>query len=134
MASRVLADTSAWIELFRGTGHPVVRHLKTALREGWLCTTGLVRLELLAGARQKKDLDIIRGFLAKAVLLETREEDYEAAGLMTYALRRRGISTHAVDALIAAVAIRTGTPLLTADPDFRPLARSEGLRLIPIEP
>jgi predicted nucleic acid-binding protein len=132
MASRALADTSAWIELFRGGGGSAVRHLKVRLREGWLHTTGVVRLELIAGARSKKDLESIERFLDKTVPVETKEADYTSAGGIVFRMRRRGVTVHALDALIAAICLRTRLPLITTDPDFHPLAEHEGLKLVEV--
>ncbi len=133
MARRVLADTTAWIEFFRGSRAPAARVLKATLREGATHSIGVVRLELLAGAKTKRDLAAIRNLLAQTVAVATVDADYEAAGLLVYRLRRKGITVHALDALIAAVAIREDLSLLTTDPDFRPISDHEGLKILAIE-
>lgn len=129
VAKGLLADTSAWAAFFRGGGGPLVDTLKAALVEGRLYTAGPVRQELLAGAKHPKDLREIEALLALCRAAAVGAEDFEAAGRMSYRLRRKGVTTHAVDALIAAVALRHDLALLTADADFEPLARHEGLLL-----
>ena len=60
----------------------------------------------------------------------TEERDYEAAGLMIDRLRRKGLTVHAADALIATVTMRAGARLVTTDPDFRAIAAHEALNLV----
>ena len=50
----ILIDSSAWIEFQRATGSPADQRVAEALRgDEPLATTGLVALELLAGAREQ---------------------------------------------------------------------------------
>ena len=53
--SRVLVDSSVWIELFRSTSSPAVDALGLLLRDGLVCTHGLIRAELLSGTKSLGD-------------------------------------------------------------------------------
>lgn len=129
----VLIDSSAWIEFFRATGGPAHLELRRRIESGAeLATTGPVAMELLAGAGAGAGAEVrlIRGVLGGCRMLRVRVEDWEgAAGV--YAECRRAGSTprRLLDCLIAAVAIRAGTPVLARDRDFTQIARHTALEL-----
>jgi predicted nucleic acid-binding protein len=123
----MIADTSAWVELFRGTGSAVHLRLRQALQGGEdLFMPDAVYQELLQGARSashfmllQTELDTVRTFDAS----DSREISRQAA--MLYArCRWQGITIRSPnDCLIAACAIESGEPLLHADRDFLALAQ-----------
>ncbi|HYM46282.1 MAG TPA: PIN domain nuclease [Solirubrobacteraceae bacterium] len=121
----ILADSSAWIEFQRATGSPVHRRLRTAVEAGEpLATTGLVMLEVLAGARDERQARELRRLLGRCTFLRLQEpSDHEAAAALYRACRRAGKTIRRLpDCLIAAVAIRTGAQLLHRDSDFDAIA------------
>jgi predicted nucleic acid-binding protein len=128
----ILADSSAWIELFRSTGSPVHLSLKSALDgDAPLATTDVVMMEILAGARDAADREWLRRLLYSQHFLAVEgPADYESAAEL-YRLCRRGGETpcQLVDCLIAAVAIRNEAELLCDDEDFHVIARHSPLRL-----
>ena len=77
----ILVDTSAWIELLRGTGHPAHLTLRHHLeRRSPLVTTEPILMELLAGARSATELKRLRLRLSALPLLSVRgRADFEAA-------------------------------------------------------
>lgn len=90
-------------------------------------------MELLAGARDDRQLGELRGLLARAVLIPTPPAHYEAAAALYRAWRRQGATVRKlIDCLIAAHAIDAGAALLDADADFSALARCTALRLDPV--
>lgn len=129
----VLVDSSAWIEFFRGTSHPVVERLVSLVRdEGHrVCTTDMVRAELLAGARTTSDAHRIGSALNRARQLPARPFfDFEAAAALYRHCRGHGVTPRQLtDCLIAAVAIHHGVSILTTDRDFAEIASVSGLRL-----
>lgn len=125
----ILVDTSAWIEFLRGTDSPAAAAARRALRTG-VATTDVVRMEVLAGARDERHLGDLRRLLARAAVLPTDPIDYEQAAALHRTCRRRGTTVRKlVDCLIAAVAIRHDVPVLHADADFDALAAHTGLRV-----
>jgi predicted nucleic acid-binding protein len=132
----ILADSSAWIELFRSTGSPVHLSLKSALDgDAELATTDVVVMEILAGARDAADREWLRRLLfSQRFLAVEGPADYESAAEL-YRLCGRGGETprQLVDCLIAAVAIRNDAELLCADADFLIIARHAPLRLVAAE-
>jgi len=124
----VLIDTSAWIEFLRDTGSSACRQVDELLdREIAICDP--IRMEVLAGARDEANLLALRRLLARAVILPMRPTDYEDAAALFRGCRRQGATVRKlIDCLIAAVAIRTGTPILHHDTDFQTLARHTTLQ------
>lgn len=119
----VLIDTSAWIEFLRDTGFSACRQVDELLdHEIAICDP--IRMEVLAGARDEAHLLSLRRLLARAVILPMRPTDYEDAAALYRRCRRQGATVRKlIDCLIAAVAIRSGTPILHHDADFQTLAR-----------
>ena len=124
----VLIDTSAWIEFLRDTGSPACRLVDDLLvREVAICDP--IRMEVLAGARDESHLLNLRRLLARAVLIPMRPTDYEDAAALYRRCRRQGATVRKlIDCLIAAVAIRAGTPVLHHDADFHTLAHHTNLQ------
>ncbi|WP_048438091.1 PIN domain nuclease [Caenimonas sp. SL110] len=122
----MIADTSAWVELFRGTGSPAHLRLRRALqRQEPLRMLDAVYQELLQGARSprhfiqlQQQLDVVPVWSPD----DARELARQAA--MLYArCRWQGLTIRSPhDCLIAASAIEAGEPLLHADRDFEHLA------------
>lgn len=121
-----LIDTSAWVEFLRGTGsdtHRVVRQLLGS--DAGIETTGVVIMEVLAGARDDQHHEQLRRLLARCDYLAVEgSAGYEAAARMYQACRRAGDTVRALtDCLIGVVAMRAGTPVLHDHRDFDVLAR-----------
>lgn len=132
---RVLADTTAWSMLLRreGSGHsPVAAALKRYLEGGVpVFLTGVIYQELLTGFRNEpRRRELIRR-LEPFELLQPRRETHELAARLADRCQRKGVTTSAVDVLIAQLAIERDCTLLTADSDFHSIARCVRLKLAP---
>ena len=122
----ILADTSAWIEYLRGTGSFADGELTRLLEaDEQLATTGLVLLELLAGARDEREAADLRRLIDRCQFVSLEEpSDLEAAATLCRIARREGTTVRRLpDCLIAAVAMRVGATLLHRDSDFEAIAR-----------
>jgi predicted nucleic acid-binding protein len=121
----VLVDTSAWIEYLRGTGSAHNLWLRASIREGTpLAWTDPILFELTAGADDRERAEELRALVLRGPMLAVAGlQDWEDAAQLYRTARARGFTVRSgIDCLIAAVAIRTGTPLLTVDRDFEALA------------
>jgi predicted nucleic acid-binding protein len=121
----ILVDSSAWIEFQRATGGPVDRRLTAAIQaDEPLATTGLVIVEIFAGARDEHQAAELRRLLDRCRFLPLEEpSDHEAAAALYRACRREGTTIRRLpDCLIAAVAIRTHATVLHRDADFDAIA------------
>ena len=123
----MIADTSAWVELFRGTGSAVHLRLRHALQSGEaLFMPDAVYQELLQGARGPEHFVRLQSELDTVRTLDAHDSrEVARQGAMLYArCRWQGVTIRSPnDCLIAACAIESGEPLLHADRDFLQLAR-----------
>jgi predicted nucleic acid-binding protein len=129
----ILVDSSAWIEYLRATGSPADHRVRSAVEaDEPLATTGLVVLELLAGAHDERRALDLRRLLDRCRFLALEEpSDHEAAAALYRACRRQGTTIRRLpDCLIATVAIRTTAHVLHQDADFDAIARHAPLSIV----
>ena len=125
----IIIDTSAWIEFLRDTGSSACAEVDRLLADGAAVTEPVV-MEILAGARDEAHLHALRGLLGRAELLGCQAADFDTAARLYRLCRRRGETVRKlIDCLIAAVALRHGSPVLHVDADFDVLARHVGLAI-----
>lgn len=129
----ILPDSSAWIEMFRATGHPVDRRLAGLIDEDAdVALTEPVVMEVLAGTGPPLVEQARAALLAFPLLRVHGLEDYERAADVYRSCRLGGSTPRGlVDCLIAAVAIREGASVLHNDADFDVIARHTSLRIEP---
>lgn len=125
----ILIDSSAWIEFLRDTGSPACQCVENLLKKR-IATCDVIRMEVLAGARDDQHLQQLRRLLARATNLPLEPVDYEMAAALFRSCRQQGHTVRKlVDCLIAAVAIRAGVPILHQDSDFEVLAECTALEI-----
>jgi len=125
----ILVDTSAWVEFLRGTGSSVCETVDELLA-GDIAICDAIAMELLAGARDERQLRHLRGLLARTTTLPTTAADYERAAALYRACRVRGETVRKlIDCLIGAVAVKADVEVLHADSDFATLAHHTELRV-----
>lgn len=125
----VLIDTSAWVEFLRDTGSAVCARVDDLL-DGEIAVCDPIRMEVLAGARDELHLHSLRRLLARATVLPTDSAHFEEAAALFRRCRQEGETVRRLmDCLIAAVAIRSGVPVLHRDGDFDVLARHTELKI-----
>jgi predicted nucleic acid-binding protein len=129
----VLVDTSAWVEYLRATSSPQHRWIREAIASerplGW---TDPILYELTAGARSTERADQLRALLLRGPILAVAGlRDWEDAARLYRTARSRGLTVRSTIAcLIAAVAVRTASPVLARDRDFQALAAVSALELM----
>ena len=123
----ILIDSSAWIEFLRNSGSPTCQRVEDLLEER-MATCDVIRMEVLAGARDEQHLQQLRRLLARATNLPVEPVDYEMAAALFRTCRQQGHTVRKlIDCLIAAVAIRAGVPILHQDSDFEVLTKHTAL-------
>ena len=127
----ILVDTSAWVEYLRATGSPAAGHVRSLIAtDAALATCDVIRMEVLAGARDRAHLADLRGLCARCTSVPLAAEDYETAASLHRTCRLGGETVRKlVDCLIAAAALRHDLPLLHMDGDFDAIARHSALRV-----
>jgi predicted nucleic acid-binding protein len=128
----VLVDTSAWVEFLRGTGSPYNRWIREAIRAetplGW---TEPILHELTAGVGSPRRIEELRALLLRGPMVAVEGlHDWEDAAQLYRSARTKGLTVRSsIDCLIAAVALRTSSPVLALDRDFEALAQVSDLVL-----
>ena len=126
-----LIDTSAWIEYLRKTGSRTNVEVRRTLNiDAQICD--VIRMEILAGARDQQHVTQLEKLLARATTIKTEPVDYDNAAAIYRACRKLGVTVRAqIDCLIAAIAIRTNTKIIHHDSDFDAIAQVTKLRVHP---
>jgi predicted nucleic acid-binding protein len=122
----IAADTSVWVEFFKGTENPSSRQLELALSDGALVLPLPVLFEILSGPGLTTE--------AKSLMIELPRLDllngyWERAGELRRRLLKNGFKARAMDCLIAQSCIDHRVGLVAADADFRHFVK-DGLRLV----
>lgn len=126
----ILIDTSAWVEFLRDTGSDVCERVDSALA-GPVAVNDAVRMELLAGARNERELAQLEGLLIRCSIRPLRSTSYDEAAQLIRTCRAAGETVRKmIDCLIATSAISADLPLLHRDSDFDVLARHTALRVV----
>jgi predicted nucleic acid-binding protein len=82
------------------------------------------QLELLQGAKNQKEWELLDDYLASQYYLEASESTWREAARIYFDLRRKGININSpVDCCIAQIAMEHGALLLHDDKDFQRIAR-----------
>jgi predicted nucleic acid-binding protein len=128
----VLIDTSAWIEFLRRSGSATARAVASAVTAGSAATTDVIVMEVLAGTTDPDRLSSWeRALDGVEYLPQVQRDDAEAAASLYRACRSAGESPRQLtDCLVAAVAIRSGVPILHRDRDFEVIARHTALETV----
>ena len=128
----ILVDTSAWVEFDRATSSPVdTRLTELIITTDEVAVSEPIVMEVLAGARDDRRETDLRRLMDRFTLLRFDAGiDFHGA-IRTYrTCRRSGVTPRGmVDCMIAAVALRSGAGLLTADADLDRVAGVMGIEL-----
>ncbi|MFC1896345.1 PIN domain-containing protein [Thermodesulfobacteriota bacterium] len=119
MNENVIIDTSAWIDFFNHADSEHSDVTEQLIRGGQAVLVGPVVFELLQGARSAKEGTLITESLRILPFLETNEESWYEAGLLSRGLRSKGITIPMSDCLIAAAAKTHSCLVYTLDQHFR---------------
>jgi predicted nucleic acid-binding protein len=128
----ILVDTSAWIEFVRATGSRAHLAVRTAVEQNLeLGVPDVVRMELLAGARDDSQVASLQSLLARFTHVPASSpHDHDVAASLNRSSRLAGrtVRSH-IDCLVAAMAVRLDVPLIAKDKDFTMLSTVSTLRL-----
>ena len=128
--SRILVDSSIWIEFFRRPSAPVSLELDRLLAHRLVCTTGVIKAEVVPGARTPKDFRRLKRLFDALPLAPERDGFWTHVTRFQYRLRRNGIVDIGIpDLMVATVAIQNRKTLFSADEDFPRMAPFIPLRL-----
>jgi predicted nucleic acid-binding protein len=122
----IAADTSAWIDYFKGCDKKHVKQLEAALMDGAVQMPLPVLFEILSGAGLTQEA---REAILEIPRLENLSGYWERAADLRRGILKKGQRARSMDCLIAQVCLDHDMGLISGDSDYRHLV-SSGLKLI----
>jgi predicted nucleic acid-binding protein len=125
-----LVDSSAWILALKKDAVPLVKQrIAQLLRETSVAITGIIKLEILGGAKTPKEFRRLQSRLDALDCIETDASLWDSSCELAFKLRRKGVTVPYTDILIAACAIQSRAVLVHADTHFDLIATHSGLKV-----
>jgi predicted nucleic acid-binding protein len=128
----IVADTSAWIDYFKGIKAPHTDILDRELLNYRIITGDIIIVEFLQGFKDEKDYN-----QAKEIMNSLEYYDFVGKEIALKAaqnfrkLRKLGITVRkTIDVIIATFCIENNFPLIHNDRDFDPMEKHLGLKVI----
>jgi hypothetical protein len=129
MDDLVLIDTSGWICFFSRRGFEEIKKtISTLLDEDRAAVAGPILVELIQGTRTVEEKETIKRLLRGIHWLSVTDDNWQKTAEMAFDLRRKGITSSAIDTLIATLAIEYHCILLHKDSHFELIAQNSSLR------
>jgi predicted nucleic acid-binding protein len=125
----ILVDTSVWIEVLRDRAGRRRTALEVALDGDEAVLSRFHQLELLQGALDEREWNLLYEYLNVQDYLEASSTSWADAARIFFDLRRRGKTVRSpIDCCIAQLAIDHDVLLLHRDRDFEVIAEVRPLR------
>ncbi|MFO8070397.1 MAG: PIN domain-containing protein [Polyangia bacterium] len=119
MSEPTIVDTSIWIDVLRDGGGSRVGRLRALVDPEDVVLTRFTQLELLQGARDERQWELLDRYLADQEYVAGGEEAFARAARIYFELRRAGRTVRSpIDCCIAQIALEHELPLLHRDRDF----------------
>ena len=120
--SLVLVDTSAWIDFFRDNSSPYGAVVDALLQEDIVCTTGLVKAEILPGVRKE--------YFNVLPFLQDPESIWDDVIYAQRKLKQKGINGVGIpDLIVAVTAMKHEVKVFSRDRHFDSMKKIIGLKI-----
>lgn len=121
-AEMILVDTSIWIDYFRKKAS-VFDRLNQLVEEERAVTVRLVIAELIQGAKEEKEIEVIKDLGEVVPILTESPDAWKKAGKLSYELRKKGKTVGLADCYIAVMAGDHKAQLYSHDQHFALIAK-----------
>ena len=129
--SDILVDTSVWLDFFKVKDSPYGETLDRLLEEERVCTTDLIKAEIIPGARTPKQFRELKDYFNALPLANEPASLWEEIMEAQFRLKRRGINGISIpDLMIAVVAKANEKVIFTKDRDFQRIQRALPIELM----
>ncbi|MFH0976998.1 MAG: PIN domain nuclease [Spirochaetota bacterium] len=128
----IVADTSVWIDYFKGISAPHTDILDRELLNYRIITGDIIIAEFLQGFKDEKDYNQAKEIMNSLEYFDFvgKEIAFKAAQNFRK-LRKQGITVRkTIDVIIATFCIKNNFPLIHNDKDFDPMEQHLGLKVI----
>jgi predicted nucleic acid-binding protein len=131
--TRVIIDTSAWIESFHPKGDAKLKErVRELIIEGSILLPGIIKAEILRGTKSKREYQSLDELLDGLTYLPVEENFWGRLARFSFDLLKEGIVVPLVDAYIALLAIENNALLLHCDQHFDFVARKTKLNTLQV--
>lgn len=128
--SEVLIDTSVWVEFFREPNSNWAKTVELLLGEKRVCTTPLVMVEVISGARNRSEFHRLKRDFEALPRLEPPADLWEQLLESRWQLKNRGMAGVSIPDLIIAHTARAHQKIIfTRDRDFQRIQSFLDLKL-----
>lgn len=110
----ILIDTNVIIEIWKFGNKDLIDKFNSH----HIILSGIVKSELLKGARNQKDFNLIQDYLTEFDIINPNDIYWDLLGENLYNLRSNGVTVPYQDVLIATLAIQNQLTLWTFDKHF----------------
>ncbi len=117
LQSKVLIDTSIWIEYFRGNAQ-IGEAVDLLIDASSAYITGPIMAELIHGVKNKKQAEELLASLKALPYVDIRKSDWSDIGFFSLELRKKGIAIPFTNAVIACMAIKNHLCVYSLDKHF----------------
>ncbi|MDY6892123.1 MAG: PIN domain nuclease [Chloroflexota bacterium] len=132
--SRVIIDTSAWIESFRPKGDARLKEtVKRLIIEGAVLLPGIIKVEILRGTKSQEEYNRLDELLRGLIYLPVEEGFWERLSGFSFKLLRQGVTVPLTDTYIALIAMENNVPILHCDRHFDLIAQRDSLEIFNID-
>jgi len=117
LKNRILADTTIWIEFFKGSSK-IADPFAMLLMENVVWTCGIVMFELLQGIKSEGEKIKTLSLLANLPYIEMTKKLWQSAAELSILLKKNGANLPFSDIFISAIAIEHDLSIFTLDNHF----------------
>jgi hypothetical protein len=118
MNSKVLIDTSIWIDYFKGQDKNISEKVKDLVISLRAVLCGVVLSELLSGIRKARDRETLKGVIDAIDYIEVSKSTWVLAGETFSKLRQRGLTIPLTDLVVSSLARENDYELWSHDSHF----------------
>jgi len=131
--TKVIVDSSAWIESFRPEGRAKLKEkVKELITEGNILLPGIIKAEILRGTKSRKEYKMLDELLNGLAYLPVEENFWGRLAKFSFDLVREGVAVPLVDTYIALLAIENNASLLHRDQHFDLIAQKTDLQIVKV--
>jgi predicted nucleic acid-binding protein len=128
--TKLVVDSSAWIEFFRATGSTSHLAVLDAIRQREILVPDLVKLEVLRGFTDKKKYQLVNAQFSSFNVVEIGGSVAVSSAIKVNAdLRKQGYTIRGtIDLLVGTWCLQNDVALLHCDRDFDAIEKCLGLK------
>jgi len=129
--TKVIIDTSAWIESFKSGGDNKLKELvKRLIIQGDILLPGIIKAEILRGAKNLKEYERLNDLLNGLTYLAVEDSFWERLARFSFELFKKGVIVPLIDTYIALLAIENDVPIVHKDKHFDLIAQKTPLKIL----